>query len=76
MQKKAWEKIVAKRDIPKDTVISADMVDIKVAEPSGIDPRQTDLFVGRIAKHDIGRDESICSDSLTTLAMEIVQYVD
>ena len=75
-KRKLGKTIVAREDIPKDTVVSADMVDIKVAEPAGIDPRQTDLFVGRIAKHDIGRDESICSDSLTTLAMEIVQYVD
>jgi len=74
--RKLGKTIVAKEDIPKNKVISVDMIKIKVAEPPGIDPRKVDLYVGKIAKVDIGKDESINSDMLTTVSMQIIQHVD
>ena len=47
--RKLGKTIVAKEDIPKNTVVSADMINIKVAEPPGIDPRNTDLYIGKQA---------------------------
>ena len=74
--RKLGKTIVAKEDIPKNKIISDDMVEIKVAEPPGIDPRKVDLYVGKVAKVDIGRDESIKSEMLTTVSMQIIQSVD
>ena len=75
-KRKLGKTIVAKVDITKHTVISADMVEIKVADPAGIDPIQTDLYLGKLARCYIARDDSISSDSLTTLAIKIVQYIE
>ena len=74
--RKLGKTIVAKGDIPKQTVISADMVDIKVAEPPGLDPRKVDLYIGKVTKYDIEKDESIISQMLTTVGIQIIQYVD
>ena len=58
-QAKLGKTIVAKHDIPNNTVISADDVLIKVAEPRGIDPICHDQYIGRITLTDIKSDQSI-----------------
>ena len=63
-QAKLGKTIVAKHDIAKNTVISADDILIKVAEPKGIDPLCEDLYIGRVALTDIKADCSIQSSML------------
>ena len=63
-QAKLGKTVVAKHDIAKNTVISADDILIKVAEPRGIDPLCEDLYIGRVALTDIKADCSIQSSML------------
>ena len=54
----ARKSIVAKRDIPKGTVIIEDMLAFK-RPGTGISPKYTDLLIGKAAKQDINKDEVI-----------------
>ena len=74
--RKLGKTVVAKVNIPKDSIISEESVTIKVAEPPGIDPKLTDLYIGKVAKYDIGIDDSISIDDLTTIKLEIVQQLE
>lgn len=58
MKKVARRSIVAKVDVPKDTVITADMLDVK-RPGTGIDPKYMNTVVGRRARKNIERDEII-----------------
>ena len=73
---KLGKTIVAKRDIPASSLITIDDVDIKVAEPRGIDPRNIDQYVGKLTRCCIKRDESIQISFLECQQLEIVQIID
>ena len=72
-QAKLGKTIVAKHDIVKNSVISADDVLIKVAEPRGIDPICVDLYLGKVALCDIKSDQSIESSMLGCVSLELIQ---
>jgi N,N'-diacetyllegionaminate synthase len=59
----ARRSIVAKRDIPKGTTISADM--IKIVRPgTGIAPKDLKKVIGSIARHDIPAEEPLTRDEV------------
>ena len=70
---KLGKTIVARRNIPQNTVISADEIEIKVAEPRGIDPSQVEQYLGKITNCDIEQDKSITAQMLDCRKMEIIQ---
>ena len=72
---KLGKTLVAARRIPRGTTISSDWTAIKVAQPPGIDPRNTDLYLGLTADTDIEQDEAIQPQFLTTVRMSIIQHV-
>lgn len=50
---------MAKVKIPKGTVLTQDMLAVKVAEPMGIDAEDIFKMVGKKVKKDVEEDESI-----------------
>lgn len=56
---KLGKSLVAAKDIPKDTVLTEEMINIKVAVPKGIPARQLDVFLGKTINKTIYFDESI-----------------
>jgi len=72
---KLGKTIVARRNIPQNTVISSDDIDIKVAEPRGIDPIHVDQYVGKLTNCDIEKDKSITAKMLECRKVEIIQKV-
>jgi len=58
IKKVARRSIVAKVNIPKDTIILEDMLDVK-RPGTGIEPKYWDAIIGRRARRDIERDEII-----------------
>ena len=73
---KLGKTIVARRELEPDTVITMDDVDIKVAEPRGIDPRYTEQFIGKLTNCSIEPDEAITLKMLKCRSIEIMQYID
>ena len=73
---KLGKTIVAKRDIPANSLITRDDVDIKVAEPRGIDPRNIDQYIGKLSRCYIKQDDSIQIPLLECMQLEIVQIID
>ncbi len=61
MYTKARRSVVAARDIPRGTVITAEMLTVK-RPGHGVPPRQLDELVGRTAARDIEEDEVITWD--------------
>lgn len=59
---KLGKSLVAAQDIPKDTVLKEEMINIKVAIPKGIPARELHDFLGRTINKDIYIDESITSN--------------
>ena len=57
-RKKWFRHIVANRDIPKGTKLTADMLEGKRPE-SGISPEYIDLFIGRETKRDLRYNEAL-----------------
>jgi sialic acid synthase len=57
--RKLGKSLVAKQFIPKGTVLSLDLIDIKVAEPFGIEAHDIFTIIGRTVNRDIELDESI-----------------
>lgn len=51
--------MVAKVRIPKGTVLTVDMLSVKVAEPSGVKAEDIFLLVGKTVTEDLEEDESI-----------------
>lgn len=51
--------MVAKVKIPKGTVLTMDMLTVKVAEPSGIKAEDIFLLVGKTVTEDVEEDESV-----------------
>uniref|UniRef100_A0AAQ4R5R9 N-acetylneuraminate-9-phosphate synthase n=2 Tax=Gasterosteus aculeatus aculeatus TaxID=481459 RepID=A0AAQ4R5R9_GASAC len=56
---KLGKSLVAKVKIPKGTVLTQDMLAVKVAEPMGIDAEDIFKMVGKKVKKDVEEDESI-----------------
>lgn len=56
---KLGKSLVAARDIPSGTEISADMLAVKVAEPKGIAPEKISSLVGKRTTRAIDFDDSI-----------------
>ncbi|XP_077936625.1 N-acetylneuraminate-9-phosphate synthase [Gasterosteus aculeatus] len=56
---KLGKSLVAKVKIPKGTVLTQDMLAVKVAEPMGIDAENIFKMVGKKVKKDVEEDESI-----------------
>ena len=54
--------IVAKTAIPKVTVLTLDMMTVKVGEPKGVPPEDIFQLVGKKVTADVGEDESITED--------------
>jgi len=55
--------IVANQDIPKGTVLTADMLEGKRPE-SGISPEYIDFFIGKETKHDLAYNEALSWDDV------------
>lgn len=51
--------VVAKVKIPKGTVLTADMLTVKVAEPMGVKAEDIFELVGKTVMEDLAEDESI-----------------
>lgn len=51
--------MVAKVKIPKGTVLTMDMLTVKVAEPSGIKAEDIFLLVGKTVTDDVEEDEGV-----------------
>lgn len=51
--------VVAKVKIPKGTVLTADMLTVKVAEPMGVKAEEIFELVGKPVMEDVEEDESI-----------------
>ncbi|CAG2111879.1 unnamed protein product, partial [Medioppia subpectinata] len=62
--RKLGKSIVAKQFLPKGTVLTLDSIDIKVAEPFGINAHKVFEIIGRTLNKDIEFDESIQFDDL------------
>ncbi|CAG2174521.1 unnamed protein product [Oppiella nova] len=62
--RKLGKSIVAKQFLSKGTVLSLDLIDIKVAEPFGINASKVFDILGLRVNKDIGFDESIQFDDL------------
>ena len=73
---KLGKTIVAMKDIPAGSLITRDDVDIKVAEPRGIDPRNIDQYIGKLSRSYIKQDDSIQIASLECKQLEVVQIID
>ena len=50
--------IVAEKKIPKDTIITGDMLELK-RPATGLNPRFLEIIIGRKAKKDIYKDKLI-----------------
>ncbi|XP_023216780.1 sialic acid synthase-like isoform X2 [Centruroides sculpturatus] len=59
---KLGKTIVAAKFIPAGTVLTEDMLDVKVAEPKGRRAEELSELIGRTAKHDVSYDHSITDD--------------
>ncbi|XP_061536185.1 sialic acid synthase-like [Phycodurus eques] len=57
--RKLGKSVVAKVKIPKGTVLSLDMLAVKVAEPMGVPAEDIFQLVGKSVNHDVGEDESV-----------------
>jgi len=62
-RKKWFRHIVANRDIPKGTTLTADILEGKRPE-SGISPQYMDLFIGRKAKRNLENNEALSWDDV------------
>lgn len=62
-RKKAFRSIVANRDIPKGTKLTAEMLEGKRPE-SGISPEHLDYFVGRATKRDLKYNQLLSWDDV------------
>lgn len=51
--------MVAKVTIPKGTVLAADMLTVKVAEPMGVKAEDIFELVGKTVMEDVKEDESL-----------------
>ncbi len=51
--------MVAKVKIPKGTVLTLDMLTVKVAEPMGVAAEDIFQLVGKTVMEDVGEDESV-----------------
>ncbi|XP_061625363.1 sialic acid synthase-like [Phyllopteryx taeniolatus] len=60
--RKLGKSVVAKVKIPKGTVLSLDMLAVKVAEPMGVPAEDIFQLVGKSVNHDVGEDESVTPD--------------
>lgn len=56
--------VVAKAKIPKGTVLTADMLTVKVAEPMGVKPEDIFELVGKTVMENVEEDESILPEVL------------
>lgn len=54
--------VVAKVKIPKGTVLTLDMLTVKVAEPMGVTAEDIFLLVGKTVTEDVGEDESVAPE--------------
>lgn len=56
---KLGKSVVAKVKIPKGTVLTEDMLTVKVAEPMGVVAEDIFQLVGKTVKDDVEEDDSI-----------------
>ena len=56
--------VVAKGAILKGTVLSLDMLAVKVGEPKGIPPEDMQKLVGKKVRTDVEDDDSILVDMI------------
>jgi N-acetylneuraminate synthase/N,N'-diacetyllegionaminate synthase len=61
IKKIARRSVVAKGDMPKGTIITEDMLDVK-RPGTGIEPEYMEWFIGKRAKEDIKKDELMTWD--------------
>lgn len=54
--------VVAKVKIPKGTILTADMLTVKVAEPIGVKAEDIFELVGKTVMEDLEEDESIAPE--------------
>ncbi|KAL1023692.1 hypothetical protein UPYG_G00044640 [Umbra pygmaea] len=59
---KLGKSVVAKVKILKDTVLSMEMMGVKVCEPKGVPPEDLFQLVGKKVTEDVEEDESITPD--------------
>lgn len=55
---------MAKVKIPKGTVLTADMLTVKVAEPMGVKAEEIFELVGKTVMEDVEEDESIVPEAV------------
>ncbi|MBN3321527.1 SIAS synthase, partial [Atractosteus spatula] len=68
---KLGKSVVAKTAIPKGTVLSLDMLAVKVAEPKGVPPEDIFQLVGKKVSADIEEDDSITEDIIDNYGKKI-----
>ncbi|KAM4025905.1 LOW QUALITY PROTEIN: N-acetylneuraminate-9-phosphate synthase-like [Anomaloglossus baeobatrachus] len=61
---KLGKSVVAKTKIPAGTVISLNMLTVKVAEPRGFPPEEIFDLEGKTVKRDIEEDESVTEEAI------------
>ncbi|XP_076150483.1 N-acetylneuraminate-9-phosphate synthase-like isoform X2 [Alosa pseudoharengus] len=59
---KLGKSVVAKTAIPKDTILTLDMMTVKVGEPKGVPPEDIFQLVGKKVTADVEEDDSITED--------------
>uniref|UniRef100_A0A8C7VMQ9 N-acetylneuraminate-9-phosphate synthase n=1 Tax=Oncorhynchus mykiss TaxID=8022 RepID=A0A8C7VMQ9_ONCMY len=68
---KLGKSVVAKVAIPKGTVLSMDMLGVKVGEPKGVPPEDIYQLVGKSVTEDVEEDESITPDVVESYGKKI-----
>uniref|UniRef100_A0A4W5K579 N-acetylneuraminate-9-phosphate synthase n=1 Tax=Hucho hucho TaxID=62062 RepID=A0A4W5K579_9TELE len=68
---KLGKSVVAKVAIPKGTVLSMDMLGVKVGEPKGVPPEDIFQLVGKAVTEDVEEDESITPDVVESYGKKI-----
>ncbi|XP_054168731.1 sialic acid synthase-like [Oppia nitens] len=63
--RKLGKSVVAKQFLPKGSVLTLDLIDIKVAEPFGINAYKVFDIIGKILNKDVDCDESIQFEDLS-----------
>ncbi|XP_022091805.1 sialic acid synthase-like [Acanthaster planci] len=62
---KLGKSVVAAKPITSGTVLTEDMLTVKVAEPKGYAPENIYNLIGQTLKRDVEYDETICEDNVT-----------
>lgn len=63
--------MVAKVKIPRGTVLTLDMLTVKVAEPMGVGAEDIFQLVGKAVTEDVGEDESVTPEVVDSYGKKV-----